>query len=110
MTQSLPFSTLSLLGSDLTSLLLIVKDVSGEDKEGDTLEPAMLEESPENENSHRIESLVDTIFGPSSSKKEENLNKLLKLSSLWNLQNFLKNRAMLWSGTWPRSLTLLARN
>jgi hypothetical protein len=67
-TQSLPFSTLSPLGSELTNLLLTAKGTS---EEGHASTPMMIERSIVKEKSPHIESFAYAIFGPSSPKDGE---------------------------------------
>lgn len=87
MTRSLPFSTLSPLGSRLTSLLLTAKGTS---KEGHASAPTMIERSPVREKSPWIEYLADLIFGPSSLLGGEGEAKSAKAGKLRDLKKVLK--------------------
>jgi hypothetical protein len=86
MTRSLPFSTLSPLGSRLTSLLLTAKGTG----KGHASTPTMIERSPVREKSPWIEYLANVIFGPSSLLGGEGEAKSAEAGKLWDLKKVSK--------------------
>lgn len=78
MTQSLPFTALSPLGSDLTSMLLTMKGKNEEEVVVKTLAPTAPRDMPPSKKGMRIKSLIQTVFG-TPSFEEGNKSPSLRL-------------------------------